>query len=153
MSWFKIPNVHEVKLCGDRKTKIESEPWGDFFWYWSVKLQRREEPRVQDILKAAEGRWMYKPVRLRLEIDKPPVDFRLAIYTHPTLVGIRREYLFPDSLTPPLIRGIFEWTFRAELNNHLYNIVLATLPGDRIYIDLKTKHRFTGSLEVLYCAS
>jgi hypothetical protein len=66
---------------------------------------------------------------------------------------VKREYLFPDELMLPLKRGTFEWTFNAELTNHIYHIVLSTLPGDRVFIDIQAQHKFTGTLEVLFCAS
>jgi hypothetical protein len=142
-----------MKLCAERRAQIKSEPLGDFWWTWSAELSRGDVPTIAEVLKAAEGRWVYKPVRLRLEVSNPPALLRLSVHTHHALEGVKREYLFPDMLMPPLKRGTFEWTFNAELTNHIYHVVLSTLPGDRVFLSLLSKHEFAGSLEVLFCGS
>jgi len=152
MAWFAVPRVHEVRLCSDREVQITSESLGDFWQVWSAKLQRQDVPTTAEILKASEGKWIYRPVRLRLTVNDPPVLLWLSIHTHPALKGIKREYLFPEVLMPPFRRGTFD-AFKAELRDHIYHIVLPTLPGDKIFIDIWAKHKFTGNLETLFCTS
>jgi len=152
MAWFAVPKTHEVKLCSEREVRITSEPLGDIWQVWSAKLRRQDAPTVAEILRASEGRWMYKPVRLRLTVDDPPVLLWLSVHTHPTLKGIKREYLFAETTVPLFKHDTFEM-FKAELTGHMHQIVLLTLPGDEIFIDIWAKHKFSGSLETLFCAS
>ena len=75
--------IKTVRICQDKYIPIEAEPEGDFYYAANLLLVRQDIPSENDIVKAAEGRWMYRPVRFSLEIDKSPVYGRLGFHTQP----------------------------------------------------------------------
>jgi len=134
--------VHRIRLCEDRRADIISEPEGDFNHAFFAELRMSNEPTVEDVLKAAEGRWIYRPVRVSIYIDKPPVDVWLSVHTHHSLSGVKRGYLLPShTVIEPLIvpDEYLEGGFRGQLLHCCQQIVFATLPGDRIFLTLRKK--------------
>jgi len=148
--------IKTVKICQDKHVILEPEREGDFFYAANLLFERQNTPSENDIVKAAEGRWIYRPIRFSLEIDKPPVYGRLDIHTHHNLKGVRREYLGPMLLQdfPPKVTlhdlGL-EGSFKLTFNNYYHQLLLLTMPGDRIYLRLNKKEPFRGKLEVLFC--
>jgi hypothetical protein len=145
--------VYELKLCKDRELQIEGVKFGNFWWIWAANLLRQDVPTMQDVLNASQGKWIYRPVRLFIAVDKPAVDLRLDVYTHNMLKGVKREYIFPDVYMPQFQQGTSEGIYQAVLDKYFYHIVLLTMPGDRIFLRLMAEHKFEGELKVLYCVS
>ena len=148
--------IKTVKICQDKHVFIEPEREGDFFYAANLLFERQNTPSENDIVKAAEGRWIYRPIRFSLEIDKPPVYGWLDIHTHHSLKGVRREYLgsmllqdFPPKVT--LHDLGLEGSFKLTFYNYYHQLLLLTMPGDKIYLRLNKKEPFKGKLEVLFC--
>ena len=148
--------IKTVKICQDKHVFIEPEREGDFLYAANLLFERQNTPSENDIVKATEGKWIYRPIRFSLEIDKPPVDGWLDIHTHHSLKGVRREYLgsmllqdFPPKVT--LHDLGLEGSFKLTFNNYYHQLLLLTMPGDRIYLRLNKKEPFRGKLEVLFC--
>jgi len=148
--------IKTVKICQDRHVILESEREGDFLYTSNILLVRQDAPSENDVIKAAEGRWIYRPIRLSIEIDKPPVDGWLDIHTHRSLKGVRREYLGSMLLQdfPPKVAlhdlGL-EGSFKLTFHNYYHQLLLLTLPGDRAFIRVYKKEPFKGKLDVLFC--
>jgi len=148
--------IRTIRVCQDKHVLIEPEPEGDFFYTSNILLVRQDAPSENDVVKAAEGRWIYRPIRLSLEIDKPPISGRLDVHTHHSLKGIKREYLdtmFPQDLPPRIMPhdlGL-EGSFKLTFYNYYHQLLLLTMPGDKIYLRLNKKEPFKGKLEVLFC--
>ena len=148
--------VKTVRICQDKYIPIEAEPEGDFYYTANLLLVRQDIPSENDIAEAAEGKWMYRPVRFSLEIDKSPVYGRLGFHTHSRLQGIKREYLhamlpqdFPPEIMPHDL-GL-EDSYKLMLFRYYHQLLLLTMPGDKIFIRLYKKKPFEGKLEVLFC--
>jgi hypothetical protein len=45
----------------------------------------------------------------------------------------------------------FEWTYYATLESYYYQVAIATLLGDRIFVKLYNKQPFEGRLRILSC--
>ena len=148
--------IKTVKICQDKHVTLEPEREGDFFYTSNILLVRQDTPSENDVIKAAEGKWIYRPIRFSLEIDKPPVDGWLDIHTHRSLKGVRREYLGSMLLQdfPPKVAlhdlGL-EGSFKLTFHNYCHQLLLLTMPGDRIYLRLNKKEPFKGKLDVLFC--
>jgi len=148
--------IRTIRVCQDKHVFIEPEREGDFLYTSNILLLRQDAPSKNDVIKAAEGRWIYRPIRFSLEIDKPPVYGRLDIHTHYHLKGIRREYLGSMLLQdfPPKVAlhdlGL-EGSFKLTFHNYYHQLLLLTLPGDRAFIHVYKKEPFKGKLEVLFC--
>ena len=148
--------IKTVKICQDRHVTLEPEPEGDFFYAANLLFERQNTPSENDIVKAAEGKWIYRPIRFSLEIDKPPVDGRLDIHSYYSLKGIKREYLgtmLPQDLPPRIMPHDFglEGSFKLTLHSYYHQLLLLTLPGDKAFIRVYKKEPFKGKLEVLFC--
>jgi len=147
-------SVSQFKICETDRISIESRPMGDLMYSSAVLLVRPEEPSPADVLKVAKGEWLYKPLWLSIYIDKPPVHMWLDIHTHHTLSAIKREYIAPLLSRAPLQlrEREFDGSYSALLSNYGYQIVLLTLPGDRIFMHLYSRHvQFQGRLSILNC--
>jgi hypothetical protein len=136
--------IKTVKICQDKHVFIEPEREGDFLYTSNILLVRQDTPSENDVIKAAEGKWIYRPIRFSLEIDKPPVDGWLDIHTYHSLKGIKREYLgsmllqdFPPKVT--LHDLGLEGSFKLTFHNYYHQLLLLTMPGDRIYLRLNKK--------------
>jgi hypothetical protein len=152
MSVLSIPKVEKVVLertVQGAGVNIGSRPVGDLMHLWAIMLVRNDEPGVQDIVKLARGEWLYRILRFSVSVRNPPVNMRMSVHTHHALRGIRRGYLYPTDFMPEFIKGTFEWAYRAALTNYGYHVAVATLPGDRIYIELYNKQPFEGQLRIL----
>jgi hypothetical protein len=148
--------IKTVKICQDKHVTLEPEREGDFLYTSNILLVRQDTPSENDVIKAAEGKWVYRPIRFSLEIDKSPVYGRLDIHTHYRLKGIRREYLgtmLPQDLPPRIMPHDFdlEGSFKLTLHSYYHQLLLLTMPGDRTFIRLYRKEPFRGKLEVLFC--
>jgi len=145
--------MNQFKICETDRISIKSEPMGDLLYSAAALLSRTEEPSVGDIIKLAKGEWVYKPLWLSIYIDKPPVHMWLDIHSHHSISAIKREYIAPLlSPAPPQLREReLEGSHSALLNNYGYQVVLLTLPGDRIFIHLYARHGFQGELSILNC--
>jgi len=148
--------VKTIRVCQDKHVLIEPEPEGDFFYASNILLVRQDAPTEGDITKAAEGRWIYRPIRLSLEVGKPPAYGWLDIHTHYRLKGIRREHLgtmLPQDLPPRILPHDFglEGSFKLTLHSYHHQLLLLTMPGDRVFIRVYKKEPFKGELDVLFC--
>jgi len=155
---FQARTVHKVKICETKEYPIISEPEGDFSYTFKVELQMPDEPTLDDILVAAEGKWIYRPVRVAFYIDPPlnsPVEGFLHIYTHDRLKGIKRQYLFLtlSNFPPEVKEDMFEGDYKVRFYFHYHEILFAALPGDKIFINMYKKEPFKGKLEILFCTS
>jgi hypothetical protein len=148
--------IKTVRICQDKHIPIESEPKGDFLHAINVLLVRQDEPTEKDVAKAAEGKWIYRPVRLFISVDAPPVYGWLDVHTHGYLKGVKREYLdvmLPQDLPPRIVShdlGL-EGSLKLTLYNYYHQLLLLTLPGDRVYIHIYKKEPFRGELNILFC--
>jgi hypothetical protein len=147
----RIAVVKQVKICEADRISIKSEPMGDLFHSSAVSLYRADEPGPEDVVKIAKGGWPYKLLWLAIYVGKPPVHMRLDIHTHHSLLALKREYVAPLLTYAPLQEEVLEGTYSALLNNYGYQVALLTLPGDRIFMHLYSRHGFQGELSVLNC--
>jgi len=149
---FPVRTVHKVKICETKKYPIISEPEGDFLHTFKVELQMPDEPvdaLIADILAAAEGKWIYRPVRVAFHInpygeqanDTPVEGF---LHIHSRFKGIKRKYLFLalSNFPPQIEEDMFEGDYKVRFYFRYHEILFATLPGDKILINMYKKSHF-----------
>jgi hypothetical protein len=133
--------------CKDETIPITGEPMGDLNYSVAVVLTMPDIPN-ELVLRAAKGEWIYKLVRMSISIDKPPVAMHLAIDSHPQLLAIRREYLYPTDFMPKF-RVRNEGSYDTILTNYYHQIAVLALPGDRVFLHFYSKEPFRGQLKLL----
>jgi hypothetical protein len=150
---IQIPKIEKIALDSTcREVNISSQPMGELMHVWAVELVRIDEPSIKDMLKAARGEWLYRIERFSISLKNPPVEMRMSIHTHHMLHNVRRGYLYPSDF-PVKFResGFSEGAYHATLENYYYQVAVATLPGDRVYIKLYSRQPFEGQLRILSC--
>jgi hypothetical protein len=146
------PLVLEIPLefrC--REFDIISRPMGDLFHSWATLFVHNSEPSVQDVVKLAKGEWLYRMFTFSVYLDNPPVRMHMSIHTHHALRDIKRGYLYPTDFMPRLKQGMFDGAFSATLTNYYYQLAVAVLPGDRVFLHLHSREPFRGKLHTLTC--
>ena len=143
------PQLH--KICEKEEVEFRSEPAGDLRHTATVALFDPREPVAEDVVKFAEGRWLYKTLWVGVDVDNPPVTLYLDVHTHQKMEKIRREYLEFDPLMPKFEERGLSGSFKAVLANYGYIFGILVLPGDRIYFDFDSAAPFTGRLKLLNC--
>jgi hypothetical protein len=144
--WFPVRKPVKLDVKAYDEVEIVSEPAGDLRHMWSAVFERSDKPTVQEV---AGGGWMYKILRFSVYIQNPPVDMYLSVHTHHALSAVRRGYLYPTDYPPRFEEMMFSGAYKATLSNYYYQVAVATLPGDRVFITLESKEPFRGALRTL----
>jgi len=142
--------VIETEICQTNRIPIVGRLLGDLNYSAAVVLTMPDIQNELDVLRAAKGEWIYKLVRMSISIDRPPINMHLAVDPHPSLIHIKREYLYPTDVMPKWrMKG--EGSYDTILTNYYYQIAVLTLPGDKIFAHLYSKEPFQGELRMLSC--
>jgi hypothetical protein len=148
----ELPVVRVVALdpAVRREVEIAGEPMGDLMYSWAAAFARGDEPSAQDIARVARGEWMYRILRFSISLRDPPVNMRMSVHTHYALHNVKRGYLYPSDFPVAFRETAFEGAYKATLTNYYYQVAVATLPGDRLFIHLYSRRPFRGELRILY---